>query len=65
MSADNPRLALAEILALNVSNALLTRRLLRQDRTAGLLLLPYAGWTVFATALNAAIARHNPEARTS
>lgn len=58
--ARSPRLALAEILALNVSNALLTRRLLREDRTAGLLLLPYAGWTVFATALNAAIARHNP-----
>ncbi|WP_182905942.1 TspO/MBR family protein [Microbispora sp. H13382] len=61
--ARNPRLALAEILALDVSNALLTRRLLREDRTAGLLLLPYAGWTVFATALNAAIARHNPQAR--
>lgn len=58
----NPRLALAEILALNVSNALLTRRFLRRDRTAGLLLLPYAGWTVFATALNAAIARRNPRA---
>ncbi|MEN3537095.1 TspO/MBR family protein [Microbispora sp. ZYX-F-249] len=60
--ARNPRLALAEILALNVSNALLTRRLLREDRTAGLLLLPYAGWTAFATALNAAIARRNPKA---
>ncbi|WP_147943979.1 TspO/MBR family protein [Microbispora sp. CSR-4] len=59
--ARNPRLALAEILVLNVSNALLTRRLLREDRTAGLLLLPYAGWTVFATALNAAIARRNPK----
>ncbi|GAB3148975.1 tryptophan-rich sensory protein [Microbispora hainanensis] len=59
--ARKPRLALAEILALNASNALLTRRLLREDRTAGLLLLPYAGWTVFATALNAAIARRNPK----
>lgn len=60
--ARNPRLALAEILALNASNALLTRRILREDRAAGLLLLPYAGWTVFATALNAAIARRNPKA---
>ncbi|GII79200.1 tryptophan-rich sensory protein [Sphaerisporangium rufum] len=57
-----PRAALAELVALNVSNAALTRRTLRADRTAGLLLLPYAGWTLFATALNAAIVRRNPRA---
>ncbi|MEW9531269.1 TspO/MBR family protein [Microbispora sp. NPDC049125] len=60
--ARSPRLALAEILALNVSNVLLTRRALGADRAAGRLLLPYAGWTVFATALNASIARRNPRA---
>ncbi|GAA4209758.1 TspO/MBR family protein [Microbispora amethystogenes] len=58
--ARSPRLALAELVALNASNVLLTRRFLRQDRAAGLLLLPYTGWTLFATALNASIARRNP-----
>ena len=29
---------------------------------AAILLLPYAGWTVFATALNAEIVRLNPSA---
>jgi benzodiazapine receptor len=56
----SPRLALAEIVALNAANVMLVRRALRADRTAGLLLLPYASWTVFATALNAEIARRNP-----
>ncbi|MET8868349.1 TspO/MBR family protein [Nonomuraea sp. NPDC004580] len=55
-----PKLALAEILVLNASNALLIRRTWPADRRAALALLPYAGWTVFATALNTAIARRNP-----
>lgn len=55
----SPRLALAEILALDVSTLVLVRRALAADRPAGLLLLPYAGWAAFATALNAAIARRN------
>ncbi|GAA0386074.1 tryptophan-rich sensory protein [Microbispora corallina] len=60
--ARSPKLALAEILALNASNALLVSRVVRADRRAGLLLLPYAGWTAFATALNASIVRRNPDA---
>ncbi|GAB2853660.1 tryptophan-rich sensory protein [Actinocorallia aurea] len=55
----SPEAALAEILLLNASNAVLIRRALRADRTAGLLLLPYAAWTGFATALTAAIAVRN------
>ncbi|MEV4808008.1 TspO/MBR family protein [Nonomuraea sp. NPDC049421] len=55
-----PKLALAEILVLNASNVLLIRRTWPADRRAALALLPYAGWTVFATALNTAIARRNP-----
>lgn len=59
--ARRPRLALAELVALNAANVLLVRKALRADRAAGLLLVPYASWTVFATALNAAIVRKNPE----
>ncbi|GAA3940392.1 hypothetical protein GCM10023085_22320 [Actinomadura viridis] len=55
--ARSPRGAFAEILALNVSNLLLARRAARADRRAGLLLLPYAGWTAFATLLNGSIVR--------
>ncbi|MGR6923736.1 TspO/MBR family protein [[Actinomadura] parvosata] len=58
--ARSPRLALAELLLLNASNAALIRRAARADRAAGALLLPYAAWTAFATALNASIARRNP-----
>jgi translocator protein len=57
--ARSPRLALAEILTLNASNAALIVRTARTDREAGLTLLPYAGWTLFATALNASIANCN------
>ncbi|MGI5270188.1 TspO/MBR family protein [Nonomuraea sp. CA-218870] len=57
----SPRLALAEIVALNAANLLLVRKALRADRTAGLLLVPYASWTAFATVLNAEIVRRNPE----
>jgi len=34
----------------------------RAARTAAVLLVPYAGWTAFATALNAEIVRLNPSA---
>jgi translocator protein len=57
-----PRAALAEIACLNIANAVLIRQTWRADRAAAALLLPYAGWTVFATALNAEIARLNPSA---
>ena len=60
--ARRPRAALAEIACLNITNVLLIRQTWRADRTAAVLLLPYAGWTVFATALNAEIVRLNPSA---
>ena len=58
--AKAPRLALADVLALDAANLVLLRRFLRADRRAGLALLPYVGWTAFATALNASIAARNP-----
>jgi translocator protein len=60
--ARRPRAALAEIACLNIANVLLIRQTWRADRTAAVLLVPYAGWTAFATALNAEIVRLNPSA---
>jgi benzodiazapine receptor len=60
--ARRPRAALAEIVSLDIANVLLIRQTWRADRTAAVLLLPYAGWTAFATALNAEIVRLNPSA---
>ncbi|AEV83657.1 tryptophan-rich sensory protein [Actinoplanes sp. SE50] len=57
--AKRPKAALAEILALNVSNVVLLRRAARADRLAGAALAPYVVWTMFATALNTAIVRLN------
>ncbi|MEV5707402.1 TspO/MBR family protein [Actinoallomurus sp. NPDC052274] len=61
-AARRPRLALADVAALNLSNLSLVRRAWRVDRRAGALLVPYAGWTLFAAALNTAIVRRNPDA---
>jgi translocator protein len=60
--ARRPRAALAEIACLNIANALLIPQTWRADRTAAALLLPYASWTAFATALNAEIVSLNPGA---
>ncbi|HZW43770.1 MAG TPA: TspO/MBR family protein [Dermatophilaceae bacterium] len=59
--ARRPRWALAEILVLEASTIDLTRRVAKVDSPASRMLMPYAGWVAFATALNAAIARRNPE----
>jgi len=59
--AHSPRWALLEILILEASTLDLTRRAARTDTPAAAMLVPYAGWVAFATALNAAIARRNPE----
>jgi len=59
-TARRPRWALAEILFLEVSTLDLTRRAAKADAPAARMLVPYAGWVAFATALNAAIARRNP-----
>ncbi len=60
-TARRPRWALAEIVLLEASNLDLTRRAAKVDSRAAAMLVPYAGWVAFATALNAAIARRNPE----
>jgi len=59
--ARRPRWALAEIVVLEASTLDLTRRAAKADRSATAMLVPYAGWVAFATALNSAIARRNPE----
>jgi benzodiazapine receptor len=50
---------LAGTLALDASNADLIRRTARHDPAAARALVPYAAWCLFATALNASIARRN------
>jgi benzodiazapine receptor len=55
----NPRAALVEIAALNLSNLDLVRRAWQIDRTAAAALSPYVAWTGFATALTASIAARN------
>ena len=59
--ARRPRCALAEILLLEASTLDLKRRAATVDGAAATMLVPYAGWVAFATLLNAAIARRNPE----
>ena len=59
--ARRPRWALAEILLMEASTLDLTRRAAQVDRGAAKMLIPYAGWVVFATALNASIAARNPK----
>lgn len=58
--ARRPRAALADLAILNAANLALARAAWRADRAAGALLVPYVGWTAFATALNAAIVALNP-----
>ena len=58
--ARRPRWALAEIVLLEASTVDLTRRAGRADPTAATMLVPYAGWVGFATALNAVVVRRNP-----
>jgi len=58
--ARRPRAALADLAGLNAANLALISRAWRADRLAGALLAPYAGWCLFATALNAEILRLNP-----
>jgi tryptophan-rich sensory protein len=50
----------AESALLTVSTVDLARRAWQRDHLAGATLLPYAGWTAFATALSTEIARRNP-----
>jgi tryptophan-rich sensory protein len=57
--ARRPRWALTELVLLEASTLDLTRRAVKADPTAGVMLVPYAGWVAFAVALNAAIVRRN------
>ena len=48
-----------EAVLLAASSADLVRRAGKHGTEKGILLAPYAGWTAFATALSASIARRN------
>lgn len=58
-TAEEPGWALGEIAVLEASTVDLVRRAWKVDRTAAVMLMPYAGWIGFATALTAAIRRAN------
>ena len=62
-SLRSPKVGLAGTLLLDLSNAELIRRTGRTDPRAAAALVPYALWCAFATALNAEIARRNPQTR--
>lgn len=51
--------ALADSGLLFAASALYTRKASQVDRTAAGLAVPYTGWALFATVLNAAIVRRN------
>ncbi|MFH8800994.1 TspO/MBR family protein [Streptomyces sp. NPDC017936] len=55
----SPRAGLAGTLLLDLSTVDLIRRTARVDRQAAAVLVPYAAWCAFATALNASLARRN------
>ncbi|WP_448612587.1 TspO/MBR family protein [Modestobacter sp. URMC 112] len=57
--AHRPWPAAAECAVLTVSTGDLVRRAAAVSGPAAVVLTPYAGWTAFATALTAAIARRN------
>ncbi len=55
----DPELALVDLGALFVAIAAYTRSAFRNDRAAGVMMVPYLGWVAFAGALNAEIVRRN------
>ena len=57
--AHRPWIAAAESAALTASTVDLVRRAAPVSRPAAAVLVPYAAWTAFATALTVAIARRN------
>jgi tryptophan-rich sensory protein len=56
-----PKLALADILALEGTIASYISAAHKVDRAAAYAFLPYGAWIAFATALNAEIVRRNPQ----
>lgn len=63
-TAQRPAAALVDTALLEVSTLDLVRRTRRVDEPAALMLLPYAGWVAFATALNLEIVRRNRDRST-
>lgn len=61
--AHRPWMAAAESAALTASTVDLVRRARAVSAPAAVALVPYAGWTAFATALTVAIARRNRSGR--
>jgi tryptophan-rich sensory protein len=61
-TAERPRVALADQVALEATTLALLRRSAAVDRPAAAMLAPYALWNAFAIALNADIVRRNPGA---
>jgi tryptophan-rich sensory protein len=59
--AHRPWAAAVESAVLTASTLDLVRRAGRVSRPAAAVLVPYAAWTAFATALTVAIARRNPQ----
>lgn len=57
-----PKLAMADVLALEAMIVRYMSVARKVDRTAALCFIPYAAWVGFATVLNADIARRNPDA---
>lgn len=57
--ARRPALGVAVIGGLEATTIALTREVARTDRKAAAALVPYAGWNLFAMALNATIAARN------
>ena len=58
-----PVLALADVIGLESQIVRYIATVNKVDRPAAMYFVPYAGWVAFATVLNAAIARLNPDAR--
>ena len=64
-AAHDIRLAKVVIFVMAALAAAAAGQFLRIRRTAGLLMVPYLGWLVFAATLNAAIQQLNPGTGTS
>jgi len=60
--ARRPAAALGDLALLVPTIAACTHQMANADRPAAAMMLPYVGWTLFATGLNAAIVAKNPSA---
>jgi len=60
--SHRPRLALADVVAMETAILAYIREVGGVDPVAAVCFVPYAAWVAFATLLNAEIVRRNPEA---